>query len=339
MTADAIGQAVYGDDASTRSRRAVQTYVSSLRSVVGEVIAKEGAAWSLVVDRAAVDVSRFEDLYESARDLGADAASEVLSEALAMWRGDPYSGIEAHGFLDGEITRLVGLRIGVQQARIDADLESGRDSALAGELEALVADHPYQERFRAQHMLALYRAGRQGEALRSYRQMREFLVDELGVDPAPELQQLEQRILEQDDSLLLTPQRSTSSRASPETQSRLPLPARSKMLLEREDELDLLGEVLAELGSSGGRVVQVHGEAGIGKSALVREFLALHGDEVNVLFWSCDDPVDTSTAGPVLGHRPARSLPYSRRWRTANGQVCWQSCWICWRGRNGRRFW
>ena len=298
LTADAIGQAVYGDDASARSRRAVQTYVSSLRSVVGEVIVKDGAAWSLVADRAAVDATRFEDLYESARALGADAAAEVLREALAMWRSDPYSGVEAHGLLDGEITRLGGLRIGVQQARIDADLESGRDSDLAGELEALVAEHPYQERFRAQHMLALYRAGRQGEALRSYRQMREFLVDELGVDPAPELQQLEQRILEQDDSLLLTAQRSTSSSAPPETQSRLSGPARAQKLLEREDELDLLAGVLAELGSSGGRVVLVHGEAGIGKSALVREFLALHGDEANVLFGSCDDLLTPQPLGP-----------------------------------------
>jgi len=203
LTADAIATAVYGDDMPERARRSVQTYVSTLRSVVGDVIVKNGNAWSLQADRAAVDASRFEDLYASAQDLSSGAASEVLREALALWRGEPYADVEAHGGLDAEIGRLVELRLSVLAARIDADLGSGRSGDLIGEVEALLVEYPYQERFRGQHMLALYRAGRQSEALRSFQEIRALLVDELGVDPSSALQTLEQRILEQDESLLV----------------------------------------------------------------------------------------------------------------------------------------
>ena len=99
LTADAIAQAVYGEDTPTKGRRMVQTYVSALRSAVGDVIVKDGAAWSLQADRAMADITRFEDLYESARNLSGDAVSEVLREALAIWRGDPYSDVEARGEL------------------------------------------------------------------------------------------------------------------------------------------------------------------------------------------------------------------------------------------------
>ncbi len=274
LNADAIAQAVYGEDAPATARRAVQTYVSSLRSVVGDVIGKEAGGWSLVADRDAVDASRFEDLYGSARDLRGEAASEVLAEALGLWRGDPYSDVEAHGALDGEIARLAGLRISVRQARIDADLESGLAGDLIGEIEALLAEHPYQERFRAQHILALYRAGRQSEALRSYQQMRELLLDELGVDPSPDLQGLERRILEQDDSLLLTPERTADSRSAPITPasptpasltpSTLPVPATP--LLGREEEIRRVRELM-----STHRLVTLAGVGGLGKTHLALE--------------------------------------------------------------------
>ena len=207
VSADALVEAVYAEDSSGRARRRIQTYVSTLRSVIGDVITKERGGWSLQVDRQAVDALRFEDLYASARDaedLTAEAVAAVLREALALWRGHPYSDIEANGQLDAEITRLRELRVAVQAARIDSDLAAGRHADLIGEIESLIVEHPYLEMFRAQHMLALYRAGRQKEALRSYGQMRHLLVEELGVDPTEELRELEQRILEQDVSLRLT---------------------------------------------------------------------------------------------------------------------------------------
>ena len=213
LTTETIVQAVYGEDAPARRRRTVQTYVSMLRSIVGDVIVKRGSGWLLDVPRESVDAARFEDLYESSRAMEPEAAAGVLREALALWRGHPYADVESHGLLTAEVTRLGELRLSAQEARIEADLRAGRDADLVGEIEGLLVEHPYRERFRAQHMLALYRAGRQREALRSYQQMRDLLVDELGVDPTPELRDLEQRILEQDESLVLAPLRSISRRA------------------------------------------------------------------------------------------------------------------------------
>ena len=213
---DVIAQAVYGDDTSGRTRRRVQTYVSTLRSVVGDMISKDGNGWALRTGRSQVDALRFEDMYESVRgsqDLAPEAAAKILREALSLWRGHPYVDIEAHGLLDAELARLGELRVAVQAARIDADLASGRDADLIGEIEGFVAEHPYLERLRAQHMLALYRAGRQREALGSYHQMRSLLIADLGVDPTPELQSLERRILDQDSTLDVSPRRLIQKKA------------------------------------------------------------------------------------------------------------------------------
>jgi DNA-binding SARP family transcriptional activator/serine/threonine protein kinase/WD40 repeat protein len=237
---DAIVDAVYGDEAPDRGRRRVQTYVSTLRSIVGDVIVKEGRGWTLRVDRSQIDACRFEDLYESVHSgAGAtpEASARLLREALALWRGHPYADIESHGVLEAEVAHLNELRVAAQAARIDADLASGRHSDLIGEIEGLIAEHPYLERLRAQHMLALYRAGRQREALRSYEDIRRLLVDELGVDPTPELRDLEQRILEQDESLAISPKRQIQTKAvlvadpgDPIELARLPRSEREKLL-------------------------------------------------------------------------------------------------------------
>ena len=216
VSVDSIIEAVWGDDAAPNARRIVQTYVATLRGELGDVIVKSGSGWRLDADRELIDACRFEDLYGSARDVvdtNPQRASVALREALAMWRGHPYADVEAHGFLDGEISRLTELRSAAQATRIEADLALGRDADLVGEIEALMAEHPYSERFRAQAMLALYRAGRQQEALRSYQHMRGLLLEELGVDPTPELQELERRILDQDESLRLAPAQTIQRRA------------------------------------------------------------------------------------------------------------------------------
>ena len=125
-----------------------------------------------------------------------------LRDALAMWRGHPYADIEAHGFLDGEITRLTELRLAALEARIDADMRAGRHREVIAELDALTVEHPFRENLRALHMLALYRSGRQAEALRAFGHTRDVLVEGLGIDPSPELKDLERRILAQDRDLL-----------------------------------------------------------------------------------------------------------------------------------------
>ena len=130
-----------------------------------------------------------------------------------MWRGHPYADIDSRAVLEPEITRLRELRLAALEARIDADLALGRHRELTGELEALTVEHPLREKFRAQHMLALYRSGRQTEALRGFERTRSYLADEIGITPSKELADLEQRILEQDPDLDLPAAPSVTQRA------------------------------------------------------------------------------------------------------------------------------
>ena len=134
-----------------------------------------------------------------------ESVSSQLREALSLWRGHPYADIEAHGHLDGEITRLSELRLGragVAHRRRHADPDGIARSSPNS--TRLTVEHPFRESLRALHMLALYRSGRQAEALRAFGRTREVLVEGLGIDPSPELKDLEQRILEQDRGLLIS---------------------------------------------------------------------------------------------------------------------------------------
>lgn len=205
ISADSLALAVYGDDAPERGRRRVQTYVSTLRSVLGDAIVRSGDGWRFDQTVCTVDIDEFERLGRTAKGHRSDEAAAILADALALWRGDPYAGVEAHGRLDGEIARLQAMRIKFLDSRVESELAAGRDGELVGELEALMAENPYNERFRAHHMLALYRSGRQEEALKSFQELRATLVEQVGVTPSPELTVLERRILEQDSTLAELP--------------------------------------------------------------------------------------------------------------------------------------
>src|SRR5207248_586593 len=133
-----------------------------------------------------------------ARRLDAGARAELLREALALWRGAPLADLAFKTFAQREIARLEKLRLEALEERIDAELELGAGAELVGELEALVRDHPLRERLRGQLMLALYRSGRQAEALDAYLAARKALVDELGIEPSPALQRLYRSILRQE---------------------------------------------------------------------------------------------------------------------------------------------
>ena len=203
ISVDALLQAIYGVEASPSSRATLHTYVSNLRNALGNVIVRRGEAYFLDCSSAAIDSVAFEDAYRAAAGLrDADDVASMLRDALAMWRGHPYANVEAHGFLDGEVTRLTELRLAALEARLDADMKVGRHREVIAELDALIVEHPYREHLRALHMVALYRSGRQAEALRAFRRTREALVEGLGIDPSPELQELERRILVQDRDLL-----------------------------------------------------------------------------------------------------------------------------------------
>ena len=195
-------------DESESAAAALQASVSRLRKALGEdggKLATVGPGYVLQLEPEELDLRLFERLVEDARSAEPAAAVEILREALALWRGPALANFTYDSFAQPTIARLEELRLLAVERRVEADLELGRHAELVPELEALVADHPLREGFRAQLMLALYRSGRQAEALEAFRSARRALVDGLGIDPSPMLQELEKAILHQDPSLDLTP--------------------------------------------------------------------------------------------------------------------------------------
>ena len=207
VSVDRLVDALWPGDAPDTAPHAVQVYVSQLRKALGPVIATRPPGYVLELDPDDVDVHRFARLSEEGRvALQADdpeSAETALREALALWRGPALADFLYEPFAQTEIARLEELRTVVVEERIEADLALGRHAELVSELEALVQAQPHRERPRAQLMLALYRSGRQADALGAYRSARDTLVDELGIEPGPELKELEAAILRQDASLLL----------------------------------------------------------------------------------------------------------------------------------------
>ena len=205
VATDDLIDGIWGDEPTTAARSTLHTYISNLRSRVGDVIVHDGGGYRLEIEPDDLDASVFEHAVSNARELAATdqaQAAQTLRQALALWRGRPYADVAGSPPLDVEARRLEELRLEAVEARIDADLALGRHAELAGELEVLCEENPVRERFRAQHMLSLYRSGRQAEALRAYQKARAYLADELGLEPAKELQELERLILNQDRSLL-----------------------------------------------------------------------------------------------------------------------------------------
>jgi DNA-binding SARP family transcriptional activator len=184
----------------------LQVYISQLRKQVGpDVLVTRRPGYLLELSRERVDVVRFERLVGEGRRLletgDAEQARAVLVEGLALWRGPALAEFTYEEWAAAPLRQLEELRLVALENRIDAELRMGRGGELTGELEGLVRDHPLRERLRAHHMLALYRAGRQADALAAYQQAREALVEELGIDPSPALVELERRILQQDSAL------------------------------------------------------------------------------------------------------------------------------------------
>src|SRR3954471_4324129 len=188
--------------------KSVQVYVSQLRKALhanGNLLVTRGSGYVLRVGDDELDIQRFEHLLADAQRLleesDAKGARAAARTALALWRGPALFDVAYESFAQNEVARLDELRLVALETRIDAELMLGEHARLVGELEALVADHPLRERFRAQLMLALYRCGRQSQALDVYRDARRRLTDELGLEPGPELRALEQQILTQSSEL------------------------------------------------------------------------------------------------------------------------------------------
>jgi DNA-binding SARP family transcriptional activator/streptogramin lyase len=200
---------LWGESPPPTARKAVNVYVSQLRKVLvrngRDPITTADGGYRLEVDAEQLDAARLQQLLGTARERAAagelEAAVELLGEALDLWRGPTLAGLllESHG--REEVAQLDELRLTALMDRIDCDLALGRHDQVLGELHVLVGEHPLRERLRAQLMLALYRAGRQADALDAYAEARQTLVDDLGIEPSEALQRLQQAILRHDPSL------------------------------------------------------------------------------------------------------------------------------------------
>ena len=202
VSADALIEELWDGRPPETAQKSLQVYVSRLRKALGEgVIATRHPGYTLAVEPQQIDLYRFQQLVAQARDQPPSEAAATLRDALGLWRGAALADVVEQPFAQRETARLEELRIAAVEDRIDADLALGRHGQLVAELEALVQQHPFRERLRGQLMLALYRTGRQADALAAYRDARSTLSAELGLEPSPELRELEQRILAQDPAL------------------------------------------------------------------------------------------------------------------------------------------
>jgi DNA-binding SARP family transcriptional activator/DNA-binding beta-propeller fold protein YncE len=209
VSTDRLIDELWPDEPPPSAAKIVQVHVSRLRKALngagGGVLLTRDRGYLLRVQPGELDRDRFRALLDEGRAALAaghhERAHEVLQAALALWRGAPLPEFSYDSFARDEIARLDELRLGALEERIEADLALGRHDAVIAELEELVRRYPLRERLRAQLMLALYRAGRQAEALESYRDARRTLAEELGLDPSPTLQQLERAVLAHDVAL------------------------------------------------------------------------------------------------------------------------------------------
>ncbi|MEA2274253.1 MAG: hypothetical protein QOI98_2961, partial [Solirubrobacteraceae bacterium] len=290
-----LALALWGEDAPASATKTVQVYVSRLRKALGDAdaLATTPAGYCLRVRADELDAERFARLVEDghrALDAGhAEHAGVVLREALALWRGPPLAELAFEPFARADIARLQEQRLAALEARVDADLAAGRHTALVGELRQLAAANPTRERLAAQLMLALYRSGRQADALEAFHAVRRVLLEEIGVEPGPELRRLQEAILRQD--VLLEPHV-----AVPELPQELDAGS-APPLVGRDDELTWLRERWERAGAGNGTLVALTGRRGIGKSRLA---VALAGEAHRlgavVVYCSGRGPPDTVRA-------------------------------------------
>jgi predicted ATPase/DNA-binding SARP family transcriptional activator len=266
VSVDRLVEDLWGAAAPANPSAALQVRVSQLRRALEdaepgarELVVSAAPGYALRTEACEVDAAEFAALSDRARatdDPRARAA--LLADALALWRGPAYADFGDEEFARGEAARLEERRLVVLEQQAEARLELGEHSVLAGELGDLVRRHPFRERLRAAHMRALYRAGRQGEALDSYGDLRERLVEELGVDPSPELAALHRAILEQNPALDVAPAPAAARRVP-----RTNLPAELTELVGRDEAVAAVDALVA-----GGRLVTLTGFGGVGKTRL-----------------------------------------------------------------------
>ena len=277
---------LWGEEQIANAANALQAQVGQLRRTLGATaIVTSEAGYALGIGPDDLDAARFEQLVAKGRGLldeGETAlASSTLRQALQLRRGEPLSEFAYAGFADAERAHLDDLTLVATEARAEADLALGRHEELVSELEALCRAHPLRERLWELLLLALYRAGRQAEALRAYSKARDHLVDELGIDPGPALRQLEARILAQDPSLDAVGPARLQTVAAPMATGNLR--ERLSSFVGRSAELEELNEVVRS-----SRLVTLIGPGGVGKTRLALETAATLREEHRDGAWLVD---------------------------------------------------
>jgi len=296
---DRLVDELWADEPPSRATLSLQSYVARLRHLLAAVSAEEAdppriltrpPGWLLTLDPEQVDVTRFDGLISQARRMlvtggavRAAPATQLLEQALELWTGEPLSGLEGVRFAGEEAARLNELRLDAVELLLQAHLALGETDAVAERARQFVIAHPFRERGWCALMLALYRCGRQSEALAAAARLRRTLATELGVDPSPEVRRLEEQILRQDPALSLSSADlpglsgeppATDSRASPaattpecvpiqDTDTRTPL-------VGRDDVLSVLDAAVAQAESGSGRLLVLHAPAGMGKSSILQ---------------------------------------------------------------------
>jgi len=269
VTVDELAEVIWGDALPANPRTAVQTYVSRLRQrlPLEEVLQSRPGGYVLAAARGDIDVGSFEILLEQASqaaragDRQADAG--LLRQALALWRGVPLADVPSEMLQRNVVPQLVEQRLRALQRRIEADLALGRHAEVVAELRALTDQYPLREKYWALLMLALYRCGREADALQAYQRARRVLVDELGIDPGPDLRGLHQAVLTNDPALAVPPAAAAGGGGGVRP-SQLPLDVAHFV-----GRADLVEEIKRLLGDDQQvPVVAVSGPPGVGKTAL-----------------------------------------------------------------------
>ena len=282
LSRDVIVDELWGEDAPATAGKVLQNCVSALRKELPpDTIRTVSGGYALTLEPDDLDRDRFERLLAEGRaalETGDHAeALDQLRRALAQWRGAPLSDLSYELFTRDEIKRLEELHVAALEDRIEAELALGHHDELVPELEALVTKHPLRERLRGQLMLALYRAGRQAEALDAYRAARRTLLAELGIEPGRALRELEHAILAQVPALDVGPRR-------PQAVQR-PGRAAASPLEGRMEELGLLEAGLDDALAGRGRLFVVVGDAGTGKTRLADELASTAKGRGTRILW------------------------------------------------------
>ena len=315
VSTDFLIEAIWGGNAPRTAPTSLQNSISALRKALGaDVVVTRAPGYMLASNGDSIDLHHFERLVREAAGQEPAERARLLGEALALWRGEPLAELAFEPFAQPEVRRLEELRLVALEDWIEAELDDGRAAELVPQLESLVAQFPMRERLRGQLMLALYRAGRQADALASYQDARRVLVEELGLDPGPQLQQLHAAILRQEAGL-----DPTAAAASPEEH----VEQIAGVLLDGR-VVPVLGSDVSELAAQlASRFDYPHGEPS--DLARVAQYVALTKgsgplyDELHAML--------ASAAAPTGLHRFFASLPPLLRARGVPHQLLVTTCY------------